>query len=990
MRLILAFLLSLGFIGQASANRPVSGVVAVSTGPMQAFSQVSNQAIGRDLTAGDNVFLNDEVETGKKTRAQVLLRDESVFSLAPSSKVVFDEFVFDPLAEEGVLEASLVKGGMRFVSGKLAQNKPENIKIKAGKATVGIRGTEIMATLTDKGSTFVLLSGAMEIATEGGRQIIDRSGFGIDVTLDGILGAVREIPLAEINAILSPPEDAQEGDDGGDDEASEEADAEESDGDSEGEAEAESEGESDSASSEAEAESESAASAEPAANESSEESDSSFDSAIASAAGDGQDGGGDTMAAVSVDIGVEPSVSAAPAPAEAVSAIVESLAEDSQSGTAASVVAIDSVGAIDNVAVTLNLSQNSVSNNPYFSSDAKLLIRAHAGFIISPAEFGVTRDLLREKFPEASASNLITTDGFEQVDDVSDSSIDLADYDAIFMYLNDSNTVSSSEQAVLQEFIASGKAVLTIGEVSTPPTVINSALAIYSTTETVNGVSTTYSYSAAEMGDPNSAIYDMEHRAALRTVSTGDEELLAGVDTFNGLYEGGGDTPYLDITRNSGSAPEAITNGLLEVYGEIEVDGGQYTISLPNGGAYQAVDFGAQGSAFFGSFSCGADSSAGSMSGASVSLNAVSTGRTQFCRNMISSIAPAQSLVDVEVGRLEAVGESGQVSFELNNHTDIFRILGDRLLLRKGATPTGQSYNLAITSSFENGESGQGDVTVFVSPVTAETRIISSRDTVRISNGSTNSADQTVIIDEVGLQTELADIAWISVGAQSTPTETGILTLHYRDTLAGETYDRFKQVEVVYDCTSNHCTEFATSMDTLAPLEFGKHFTADDFVEWGPTNSESFFSRFSTGTGSFALSHSSAADTNDYSVAMATGEYQPAASHDINHALTINYGERTGTLTTTGSFNNEGSNSAAIDLEWANFSFDSGPVQELNLVGETISGINTGDSYVNLVNLSLPNGKSTIAAKTHLYGPESSCNSDCRFAGHGYTPMKPQ
>lgn len=992
MRLILAFLLSLGFIGPASANRPVSGVVAVSTGPMQAFSQVSNQAIGRDLTAGDNVFLNDEVETGKKTRAQVLLRDESVFSLAPSSKVVFDEFVFDPLAGEGVLEASLVKGGMRFVSGKLAENKPENIKIKAGKATVGIRGTEIMATLTDKGSTFVLLSGAMEIATEAGRQTIDRSGFGIDVTPEGILGAVREIPLAEINAILSPPTGAEEGDDSSDEEASEEADAEESDS----EAESESEGESDSASSEAESESEaeveseSAASAEPAANESGEESDSSFDSAIASAASDGQDGGGDTMAAVSVDVSVEPSVSAAPAPtvavspAEAVSTIVESLAEDSQSGAAAS------VGALDNVAVTLNLSQNSVSRKPYYSSDAKLLIRAHTGFFISPDEFGVTRDLLREKFPEATASNIIATDGFEQVNDVANASIDLADYDAIFVYLNDANTVSAAEQALLQGFIASGKAVLTIGDVATPPDVINSALAIYSTTETVSGVSTTYTYSAAEMADPNSSGYDLEHRAALRKVPTGNEDLLAGVETFSGHYEGAGDTPYLDITRDSGSGPEAITNGLLEVYGEIEA-GGSLTISLPNDGvAYQAVDFGAQGGAFFGRFSCGADSSAGSLSGASISPNAVSTGRMQFCRNMISSLAPTQSLVDVEVGRLEAVGEASQVSFELTNHTDIFRILGDRLLLRKGATPSGQNYNLEITSSFENGESGQSDVTVFVSPDTAETRIISSRDTVRISNGSANSSDQAVTIDDVGLQTELSDIAWISLGTPSTPTETGILTLHYRDTLADETYDRFKQVEVIYDCTGAHCTEFATSMDTLAPLEFGKHFTADDFVEWASESSESFFDRFSTGTGSFALSHSSAADSNAYSTAMATGDYQPAANHDINHALTINYGNRTGTLTTTGSFNNEGSNSAAIDLEWANFSFGSGPVQVLDLDGETISGINTAESYVKLVNLSLPNGKSALAARTHLYGPMPNCNIDCRFAGHDYTPMKPQ
>lgn len=989
MRLIIAFLLSLGFVGQASANRPVSGVVAVSTGPMQAFSQVSNRAIGRDLTAGDNVFLNDEVETGKKTRAQVLLRDESVFSLAPSSKVVFDEFVFDPLAEEGVLEASLVKGGMRFVSGKLAENKPENIKIKAGKATVGIRGTEIMATLTDKGSTFVLLSGAMEIATDAGRQIIDRSGFGIDVTPDGILGAVREIPLAEINAILAPPEDAQEGDDGGDDssddEASEEADAEESDGEGEGDSEGDSA--SSETESEAESESESAASAEPAATESAEESDSSFDSAIASAADD-QDAGGDTMAAVSVEVSVEPSVEVAPtmsvSPTEAVSTIVESLAEDSQTDTAVQ------VGAQDDFSVALTLSQNQISDNPYYSSDSKLLIRAHNGFVISPDEFGATRDLLREKFPDAGASNTNASDGFEHVNDVSNTSIDLEDYDAVFLYLNDVNTLSSTEQVLLQDFIASGKKVMTIGDVSTPPDVINSALAIYSTTETVSGVSTTYTYSAAEMDDPNSVVYDMEHRASLRPVSGGDEDLLAGVDTFSGHYEGNGDTPYLEITRDSGSGPEAITNGLLEVYGEIEA-GAPYTISLPNDGvAYQAVDFGAQGSAFFGRFSCGADTSAGSLSGASISSNAVSTGRLQFCRNMISSLAPAQSLVDVEVGRLSAVGESSQASFDLNNHTDIFRILGDRLLLRKGVTPTAQSYNLEITSSFPNGASAQSDVTVYVSSDMAETRIVSSRDTVRISHGNANSFNESVTIDDVGLQTEVGEIAWISLGAPSTPEETGILTLHYRETLAGETYDRFKEIEVIYDCSSNHCTEFATSMDTLAPLEYGTHFNSDDFADWVSASSESFFNRFSTGTGSFALSHSSAEDTNDYSTAMASGNYQPAASHDINHALTINYGNRTGTLTTTGSFNNEGSNSAAIDLEWANFAFGSGTVQELDLVGETISGINTDESYVKLVNLSLPNGKSALAARTHLYGTKPNCNSDCRFAGHDYTPMKPQ
>ena len=51
----------LALIGAAKASNPISGIVAVSTGPMQAYTQ----AVGRDLEIGDNVYLNDAVETGK-------------------------------------------------------------------------------------------------------------------------------------------------------------------------------------------------------------------------------------------------------------------------------------------------------------------------------------------------------------------------------------------------------------------------------------------------------------------------------------------------------------------------------------------------------------------------------------------------------------------------------------------------------------------------------------------------------------------------------------------------------------------------------------------------------------------------------------------------------------------------------------------------------------------------------------------------------------
>ena len=67
MRSFIVLAILSGLIGLAAEARTVSGVVAVSTGPMQAFTET----VGRNLIAGDDVFLNDEVETGKATRAQV-------------------------------------------------------------------------------------------------------------------------------------------------------------------------------------------------------------------------------------------------------------------------------------------------------------------------------------------------------------------------------------------------------------------------------------------------------------------------------------------------------------------------------------------------------------------------------------------------------------------------------------------------------------------------------------------------------------------------------------------------------------------------------------------------------------------------------------------------------------------------------------------------------------------------------------------------------
>jgi hypothetical protein len=93
----------------------VKGEVKATTPPEKA---------AHALKSGDKVFMGDKIETGADSHLQVLLLDQTVFTLGPSSSITVDEFVFDPNNVEN--KAGMVKGIFRAVSGKVANKKQEN------------------------------------------------------------------------------------------------------------------------------------------------------------------------------------------------------------------------------------------------------------------------------------------------------------------------------------------------------------------------------------------------------------------------------------------------------------------------------------------------------------------------------------------------------------------------------------------------------------------------------------------------------------------------------------------------------------------------------------------------------------------------------------------------------------------------------------------------------------------------------------------------
>lgn len=124
--------------GAAMAQDQQAGVSAAVRGDVQL---ARSGAVGRQIASAEPIFLQDGITSGSRSGMQIILMDESVFTIGPNSELEIDEFVYDPGQGTGNLAASMTKGVMRFVTGKIAAGKPENMKIKLPVGTIGIRGT---------------------------------------------------------------------------------------------------------------------------------------------------------------------------------------------------------------------------------------------------------------------------------------------------------------------------------------------------------------------------------------------------------------------------------------------------------------------------------------------------------------------------------------------------------------------------------------------------------------------------------------------------------------------------------------------------------------------------------------------------------------------------------------------------------------------------------------------------------------------------------
>ena len=155
-KILLVFSLTILMLSSASAAEKVNiekqliGIIGAISGNVKTET--------RELKTGDKIYLNETILAGADSGTQILLLDQSTFTIGSDSEVVMDTFIYDPDTNDGKIIAEVKQGSLKVISGLISKKNPDSLTVKVPEGTLGSRGTEFQ-TMVSKKQTSTLLIG---------------------------------------------------------------------------------------------------------------------------------------------------------------------------------------------------------------------------------------------------------------------------------------------------------------------------------------------------------------------------------------------------------------------------------------------------------------------------------------------------------------------------------------------------------------------------------------------------------------------------------------------------------------------------------------------------------------------------------------------------------------------------------------------------------------------------------------------------------------
>ena len=151
---------------------------------------------------GTGVESYDTVKTANG-RTAIQFVDNTRVDVTEHSKLLIDEFVYDPNTKTGALSIKAALGTVRYASGQIAKNSRQNIKIKTPTATIAVRGTDFSMSVDEFGQSSIIL---LPSCTQVGSKALCTVG---EISVESDVGQVvlnQAFQATTVSAIDSAPQ----------------------------------------------------------------------------------------------------------------------------------------------------------------------------------------------------------------------------------------------------------------------------------------------------------------------------------------------------------------------------------------------------------------------------------------------------------------------------------------------------------------------------------------------------------------------------------------------------------------------------------------------------------------------------------------------------------------------------------------------------------------------------------------------------------------
>jgi hypothetical protein len=206
----------------SQTNFAAVGKVTEQSGPTEIVR--NKKSIPSVINTG--VEMNDTIVTAK-AKAKLTFQDNTTVNITEQSKLVIDDFVYDPNKGTGKLAVKVALGTARYTSGQIAKNNPQSVNVQTPTATVAVRGTDFSMTVDELGRSLIMLlpscdkdkkkcvTGAIIVKNDAGEVFMDEAYQTTLVISTSILPSapvIVNIDQANINnlLIISPPKEIKE------------------------------------------------------------------------------------------------------------------------------------------------------------------------------------------------------------------------------------------------------------------------------------------------------------------------------------------------------------------------------------------------------------------------------------------------------------------------------------------------------------------------------------------------------------------------------------------------------------------------------------------------------------------------------------------------------------------------------------------------------------------------------------------------------------